>query len=126
MLCPEAPCSRACPEGVDPARRVRSLYFDNLAGAALALPQQDPCARCGAPCQSACLRPEGPLRIRRVFQALQAARPSLEGMEKGAVDLSCDFCGDWGGYPNKNVQCGYHCALLACTIFAINDEVHLM
>ena len=93
MLCPEAPCSQACPEGVDPARRVRSLYFDNLAGAALALPQQDPCARCGAPCQSACLRPEGPVQIRRVFQALQAARPSLEGMEKGAVDLSCDFCG---------------------------------
>ena len=36
-------------------------------------------------------------------------------------DLSCDFSGDWGGYPNKNVQCGYHYALLAGTIFVINN-----
>lgn len=26
------------------------------------------------------------------------------------------FCGDWGDYPNKHVQCDYHCALLAGTM----------
>ena len=57
-------------------------------------------------------------------QQVQASGQASLGAQP--QDLSCDFCGDWGGSPNKNVQCGYHCALLACTIFVINDEVHLM
>ena len=31
MLCAEAPCTAACPEGFDPARFVRAARFENAA-----------------------------------------------------------------------------------------------
>ena len=31
MLCSEAPCTAACPEGFDPARFVRAARFENAA-----------------------------------------------------------------------------------------------
>ncbi|WP_018249256.1 hypothetical protein [Orenia marismortui] len=33
LLCYDAPCSKACPGNLDPARNIRSLRFNNLAGA---------------------------------------------------------------------------------------------
>ena len=29
LLCNDAPCSKACPDKLDPAKRIRSLYFNN-------------------------------------------------------------------------------------------------
>ena len=64
LLCPEAPCTAACPHGLDPAGLLRSVRFQNIAGAAGRLPAENPCAGCDAPCEGACLRPEGHINIR--------------------------------------------------------------
>lgn len=55
VLCDDAPCSRACPH-MDPAGLLRSVWFENEQVAALHLPEEFPCAACGVPCESACLR----------------------------------------------------------------------
>lgn len=34
LLCEDAPCSKGCPAGTDPARFIRQIRFDNLKGAA--------------------------------------------------------------------------------------------
>ena len=61
-LCYDAPCSRACPK-MDPAGSLRSIWFDNEKAAAAALPEENPCLDCGAPCETACVRPsEVPVR----------------------------------------------------------------
>ena len=93
LLCHDAPCSSACLHGLDPAGLVRSIRFDNEAGAALRLPEQDLCAGCPAPCQEACLRRDHPVGLRRVCAALRADRAAMEDPGRGPVDLSCTFCG---------------------------------
>ena len=34
LLCEDAPCSKGCPAGTDPAKFIRSLRFKNIKGAA--------------------------------------------------------------------------------------------
>ena len=34
LLCHDAPCSKACPAGTDPAKFIRSVRFRNFKGAA--------------------------------------------------------------------------------------------
>ena len=34
LLCHDAPCSKACPAGTDPAKFIRSVRFKNVKGAA--------------------------------------------------------------------------------------------
>ena len=55
-LCLDAPCSKAC-EKLDPARLLRSVWFDNEKIAAAHFPEKNPCVFCEAPCESACVRP---------------------------------------------------------------------
>lgn len=93
LLCPQGPCTAACPHDLDPAGLVRSVRFDNIAGAAARLPREDLCAGCPAPCEAACLRPDGPVRIRRLTAALRGERENLEELWEGEVDLSSTFCG---------------------------------
>ena len=90
LLCHDAPCAAKCPS-MDPARLLRSLRFQNQAGAALRLPQADVCADCAAPCEAAC---PTQVPIARILTCLRAGRPHFEpapGAE--SVDLSCDLCG---------------------------------
>lgn len=91
LLCHDAPCSHHCPQGVDPARLIRSLYFENEEGAALCLLSPSPCAACEAPCEQVCLRKSIP--IRRIISALDADRQTMEPSGDAPVDLSCTFCG---------------------------------
>ena len=93
LLCHEAPCASACPHGVDAARLLRSVRFENAAGAAAGLGKQNLCAGCDAPCEAACLRPDGPVEIRRVCLALHQGKEELEELGEGPVDLSSTFCG---------------------------------
>ena len=44
-------------------------------------------------------------------QQVQASGQASLGAQP--QDLSCDFLWGLGCHPNKNAQCGYHCALLA-------------
>ena len=55
-LCHDAPCSRVCCK-LDPAALLRSIWFDNENTAAGILPDENPCTRCSAPCEEACVRP---------------------------------------------------------------------
>lgn len=90
LLCHNAPCAAKCPS-MDPARLLRSLRFQNQAGAALRLPQADVCADCAAPCEAAC---PTQVPIARILTCLRAGRPHFEpapGAE--SVDLSCDLFG---------------------------------
>ena len=57
VLCGDPPCSAACPRGIDPAGLLRSVWFRNEQGAALRLPDGDPCAGCAASCEGACVSP---------------------------------------------------------------------
>ncbi len=63
LLCHDAPCSKECPAGTDPAKFIRSVRFDNLKGAAETIRENNPlgaiCARvCPTEkyCQKGCLR----------------------------------------------------------------------
>ncbi len=93
LLCREGPCTAACPHGLDPARLLRSVRFQNLAGAAGRLPERDLCAGCPAPCEEACLRPDSPVRVRSLAAALHGEKKNLEELGEEPVDLSSTFCG---------------------------------
>jgi NADPH-dependent glutamate synthase beta chain and related oxidoreductases len=63
LLCLDAPCSKACPAGTDPAKFIRSLRFKNLEGGAYTIRINNPlgsiCARvCPTEryCEKGCLR----------------------------------------------------------------------
>ena len=92
-LCADAPCSKACGE-TDPARCLRSIWFDNEKGAASGLPEANPCVNCAAPCEAACVRP-GEIPIRALMTRLyDEVRPELE--LKPAADeerLRTELCG---------------------------------
>ena len=75
LLCHDAPCSKACPAGTDPAKFIRSLRFNNVKGAANTIRENNPfgasCARVcpyDQLCQEACSRCgiDKPIEIGRI------------------------------------------------------------
>ncbi len=92
FLCADAPCTAACPHGVDAARAIRAARFENAQGAALALPDPLPCPTCeGRPCLKACLkgRTGRSVAVDEVLTTLAQERPA----QAGKADLSVTFCG---------------------------------
>lgn len=87
LLCDAAPCSSACPKGLDPARGVRALRFENDNCAALYF-NADNCAGCDAPCEKACIHYDFPIRIKELAKIAGPKRASAP-----KADLSIDFCG---------------------------------
>ena len=94
VLCGDPPCSAACPRGIDPAGLLRSVWFRNEQGAALRLPDGDPCAGCAASCEGACVRP-GQVPIRELISRLRTqVKPEAETpVTKNEDRLKCDFLG---------------------------------
>ena len=92
-LCYDAPCSKVCAK-IDPAKLLRSIWFDNEKGAASSLPEVNPCLACTAPCEANCVR-AGEVPIRSLMMRLyDDVRPNLEIAEPGNADrLHTDFCG---------------------------------
>lgn len=86
LLCGDAPCTKACSKGLDPARFVRAVRFENAAaGARYINPAR--CAECHGECENACVHYDTAIRVRRMASAAPApAQPA-------AADLSMDFCG---------------------------------
>lgn len=84
LLCAAPPCTSACPHGCDPARGVRAVRFENPEGAGGSF--SDKCKSCSAPCESACIHYDLPIRIKQI--ADQLAKPVT-----AAADLSIEFCG---------------------------------
>lgn len=75
LLCHDAPCSKACPAGTDPAKFIRSLRFNNVKGAAETIRKNNPlggsCAKVcpyDQLCQEACSRCgiDKPIEIGRI------------------------------------------------------------
>ena len=113
-LCKDAPCDRACPKGLEPARRLRSVWFANEETAALSLAGQDSCRDCPAPCEAACLRP-GQVPIRSLLSRLSAeVLPLLDtGLPVDEAALRTDLC----GVPLENPF------LLSSSVVASNFEM---
>ena len=92
-LCADAPCDAAC-DKVKPADLLRSIWFHNEQGAALRLPEQNPCLTCPAPCERACVRAhEVPIRdlVNRLYYQV---KPECEtAMPENDDRLKCDLCG---------------------------------
>ena len=92
-LCYDAPCTAACGK-IDPARLLRSIWFNNERCAAARLPEINPCAGCDAPCEKACVR-SGEVDIRSLMTRLyDQVRPQLEIDAPEDEDrLRTEFCG---------------------------------
>lgn len=92
-LCQDAPCSLACPK-LDCAKALRSIWFDNEGGAAAALPVENPCLGCDAPCEKACVKTPA-IPISRLITRLHTeVKPDAD--EVSVTDesrLKCDICG---------------------------------
>ncbi|MBQ1826569.1 MAG: NAD-dependent dihydropyrimidine dehydrogenase subunit PreA [Erysipelotrichaceae bacterium] len=87
LLCHDAKCTKTCGL-IDPAKALRSLYFDNADGLTNSLPAAVPCVDCNGRCQWAC--PES-VSIREMI--LSAYKPERK---KKKIDYGClktDFCG---------------------------------
>ena len=92
-LCDRAPCDEACGK-LNPAERLRNIWFGNEQTAAQSLPAENPCLTCKAPCEQACVRPgEVPVRdlINRLYYQV---KPECETALPETEDrLKCDLCG---------------------------------
>lgn len=94
LLCHDAPCSAACPkEGIDPARGIRALRFENDHCAGLFF-NSDTCSDCDAPCQKACIHYDFPIRISGIAKTIGPSPSLAEAMAgKRLPSLEMDFCG---------------------------------
>ena len=92
-LCCDAPCSAACKE-LDPAALLRSVWFGNEKTAAARLPKPHPCQTCGAPCETACVRPKEVLIRELLLRLGREVTPVLEVTPPENEDLlRTDICG---------------------------------
>ena len=90
MLCPEGKCSNACVRGVDPARELRRVWFDNESGVAATMRRTDACASCDAPCARECpVR----VRVRDVLLDLKAHADEFPSVEPDYELLRTEICG---------------------------------
>ena len=92
-VCLDAPCTAACGR-IDCASMLRSIRFDNEKTAAALFPDQNPCERCPAPCEDACLR-SGEVPIRALMTRLHGeVKNDLEvGLPDNEERLRCEICG---------------------------------
>lgn len=94
LLCNNAPCTKACQYGLEVDTIIRSLRFENYAGAAAKIPESVPCDTCKVKdCMNACLKKK---INRSVFidEVIKNAATYHRGKpEEVDVDLSIDFCG---------------------------------
>lgn len=86
LLCADGVCTKACKNGFDPARAVRSVYFDNAENAS-AFVDSAICAECSGECEHACVHYDTPIRIRELVNRLPLKN------ELPQKDLSIDFMG---------------------------------
>ena len=87
LLCAQPRCTEACGK-MDPAKLLRSLYFDNEYVVRNELPEPLPCADCDGRCETVC-----PTKV-SIRKILSSARK--EGTVRKEIDeniLRTDFCG---------------------------------
>ena len=92
LLCDDAPCRKTCPHSLETDTIIRSVRFENKAGAVNKLPDPLPCENCVTkPCKVACLkgRINEPVPIDRIMKTISTETK----IKEENVDLSIDFCG---------------------------------
>ena len=87
LLCHQAACSKACGK-LDPARILRSLYFENQTGALSLLAEAEGCENCEGRCEAAC---PAKVRIRETLASLRNRGPV--NRKANYELLKTDFCG---------------------------------
>lgn len=86
LLCADAPCTKECIKGQDPARGVRAIRFESTRCAGLYFNQEN-CEGCKAPCEKACIHYDFPIRIKELASSLTKVASAPK------ADMSIDFCG---------------------------------
>jgi dihydropyrimidine dehydrogenase (NAD+) subunit PreA len=92
-LCKDAPCSSAC-KVIDPAGALLGIWFDNQDVAAMKLPDVNPCVKCEALCEKACVN-RGSVPIKHLITELyEKVRTMAEiPVPEEQSRLACDLCG---------------------------------
>ena len=93
VLCKDAPCTGAC-KYLDPAGALLSIWMDDQDVAALRLPHENPCLKCSAPCEKACVK-SGEVPVKNIICGLyDKVLPETEiPLPADEKRLSCDICG---------------------------------
>jgi dihydropyrimidine dehydrogenase (NAD+) subunit PreA len=92
LLCSPAPCTKACPSKLPVDSVIRSIRFENTAGAANMLPDMMPCRMCESKaCLAAC--PKGRINRPVPIDDILTRAGSYREQQPADVDLSIDFCG---------------------------------
>ena len=86
LLCANGACTKACESGFDPARMLRSVYFENEDDAPMFV-EPDVCSKCSGECESACVHYDTPIRIRELVRRLPQKSEPIKH------DLSIEFLG---------------------------------
>ncbi|HCT64075.1 MAG TPA: NAD-dependent dihydropyrimidine dehydrogenase subunit PreA [Lachnospiraceae bacterium] len=92
LLCHDAPCNKACPYGVPISKMIRSLRFENEAGASKRLAGGGFCQECTEEsCMKVCTRGkiDYPIHIKDLLTTIDTQDSKTEL----PIDLSIDFCG---------------------------------
>ena len=102
LLCKNTPCSRACPDGIKCGDIIRSLRFDNTAGARSKVLENTACAACtSVSCMNNCTKKKisHPVPIQEIICTLQqmdktdTALQYFSGTECSSQTLEVTFCG---------------------------------
>ena len=93
-LCDNAPCDKACPAGLNPSTRLRSIWFGGEQHSVISLPALNACEDCQAPCEKACLN-SGMVSIKKLISRLKSEIKATVSREQIANEdvLQTDICG---------------------------------
>ena len=103
MLCHNAACTKACPNGFDPARFIRSIRFENKDGA-YDMADAQICATCNAPCENSCIHYDGKIRIKDIITSLDAKKIDTYDSSNSAVSKILGDKEDSFGIPIEEHQ----------------------
>ncbi len=93
LLCNDAPCTKRCPRGLDPAGAIRSLRFENTAGAAEYARDGGVCGSCAEKtCVKACIkgRIDRPVRIPQLMEYAADLKRAAGRPKKARLGIT--FC----------------------------------
>ena len=89
LMCYDAPCTKACDKGVDPAKILRSLRFKNYIGALKNVTSA--CSNCDAPCMEKCVL-EKDLDIKKILSGCDKIKNKIK-LDYKQADIRTEICG---------------------------------